>query len=827
MTGSKSRPGRRVGSFFLFTAACVASGTAAAQCFSDGSTLPPFPTPGEVPCYIVVQPIDVCGTSGPTTCAPFNTTSETGDPSTAGYNVQGQFMNETSPNPIGFVVDPTTGVSPPPSGDINGVDITRTLLNQLGVDLMWLPMATYNSQINPNTGTFQTLNVFQTTNSSGATILQSDDFLTLSFQKQISDGKPTFGPPSGTPNPNFPKQPLGWPPNVINMFFVATLNPPTEGGMLYGFGWICNNGAAISQNTFGFPRSRTSPPPRPDTIAHELGHNLCLDHPIFGAGPYNPWDPNTNLQGGVVPAIPDNPLLSECDPSYPACARNLMTTGSLRTEPAVECMLAALPTPTPCFLGGVEMPTLANGKADQVTTPSSASPTQLPLSQQAEVLTGGSGLLQTSNPSMKSGFLNPIPRERTKAQIGTGDSSTGQIIFDLSGPTGGRPGETLVAWILTLPQEQTFARYNRFHIVSQSRQHLIQDVDHHPDTDNNPVVKDIAYFPDADNNRDTSSSKHNREKTADTPCTAPTAECLIIKFESPGLGPHDSISFSSSVLSGDAPITNNDLCKAKITYIFSDGYATTSNLGPCPAVSLPLIASSWRPDPTVSPRFVKPRALLTVADAPLHPPLHPLPCTTDSNGHCLDPTQTGLSDADPSKEGGQPGHSCNNGELNGTIHDNVTVSAGQNCVFTSPCEIRGNLTINGGNVYLDCDLDGNLTENGGTLKLDASAHVFGNVQISQASAFTLAHGAVIDGNLRIEDLSETVPQKGTVCGTQVKGNLVAQNNISPIEIGGTTAQHCAGNTVAGNLQCTNNTALTGAANIVKGHALGQCATFVQ
>ena len=64
-----------------------------------------------------------------------------------------------------------------------------------------------------------------------------------------------------------------------------------------------------------------------------------------------------------------------------------------------------------------------------------------------------------------------------------------------------------------------------------------------------------------------------------------------------------SILFSKGILSGGgAPITNDDLCKAKITYIFSDGYATTSKLGSCPAMSLPLISSSWRPDPTVSPR---------------------------------------------------------------------------------------------------------------------------------------------------------------------------------------------------------------------------------
>ena len=60
----------------------------------------------------------------------------------------------------------------------------------------------------------------------------------------------------------------------------------------------------------------------------------------FGAGPYNPWNMTTNPYGGVVPTIPATPLIMECDPGYPACARNLMTTGSLRTEPTVACLLA-------------------------------------------------------------------------------------------------------------------------------------------------------------------------------------------------------------------------------------------------------------------------------------------------------------------------------------------------------------------------------------------------------------------------------------------------------------------------------------------------------
>ena len=156
-------------------------------------------------------------------------------------------------------------------------------------------------------------------------------------------------------------------------------------------------------------------------------------------------------------------------------------------------------------------------------------------------------------------------------------------------------------------------------------------------------------------------------------------------------------------------------------------------------------------------------AVLSIS-LPLASPSTSLPCTLDPvTGQCMSLT---LADADPSREGGQSGQSCNNGPINGTIAGNVTVSAPQYCRYTSPCEITGNLTIDGGSVYLDCALDGNLTENGGILVLGPSASVGGNVLISQASSFTLGQPgtpmnptALIRGNLVIQNLPSTVPQR--------------------------------------------------------------------
>jgi hypothetical protein len=147
------------------------------------------------------------------------------------------------------------------------------------------------------------------------------------------------------------------------------------------------------------------------------------------------------------------------------------------------------------------------------------------------------------------------------------------------------------------------------------------------------------------------------------------------------------------------------------------------------------------------------------------------------------------------------GQSCN-GLFNGFLNGDVTVSAGQNCVFTGPCEIKGNLTLNGGSLDLACTVDGNLTENAGSVVLRQNARIGGNATISGISAFSLG-GATIGGDLSIQQLSIGQPP-GAVCGTVISGNLTVQNNRSPIEIGANNASACAGNTVGHDLQAGNN-----------------------
>ncbi len=198
--------------------------------------------------YITVQPVTVCS-AGPTTCAPFNPFGQTGPTAPVGY------------------VDPATGLN-----------ITRAIYNQIGIDVTFLPVVQ-----DLNASSFQTLHV-TTDPTSG--LLTSADFKTLSQQNGISQGAQ-------------PQAPLSSNPTTMNFFFVNSLVPATP-GLLYGFSWLNNNGSAIGANTFGVKVGIITLPGRPDTIAHEIGHVLDLDHTTFGAG----------------------------------APTNLMTSGDTRTEPS-------------------------------------------------------------------------------------------------------------------------------------------------------------------------------------------------------------------------------------------------------------------------------------------------------------------------------------------------------------------------------------------------------------------------------------------------------------------------------------------------------------
>ena len=88
-------------------------------------------------------------------------------------------------------------------------------------------------------------------------------------------------------------------------------------------------------------------------------------------------------------------------------------------------------------------------------------------------------------------------------------------------------------------------------------------------------------------------------------------------------------------------------CKgAQVTFIFTDGYATTSAL--TPSGSGQLVAGSQFPDPRAPSQVTSPNTV---------PGSGNMPCTPILNQfgmlNCLNPINTGISDGNPSEEGGQ------------------------------------------------------------------------------------------------------------------------------------------------------------------------------
>jgi hypothetical protein len=536
----------RKGALLLtWTAASLSSGSALADLTACAA--------GSVCYYVAIQPIDVCSSNG-TGCAPFNTSSKTGNPGAA-----------TSTTPIGFVDAATKK------------DITRAIWNQLGVDLAWSPLRQYNNT------TFQTLRIVPcsstnlpcaATNPTGFT---STDFLQLSQQSAISTGSvPSPTSPAGVP--------VALQPTVVNMFFVNTLVPPSP-GTLYGFSWITNNGIAIGANTFFPPFPLT---PRFDTLAHELGHNLGLDH----ADQFNPNALNIDV----------------------------MTAGATRTEPGSAS--AAIADVTPGASG--------YGTADQFNT--SAAPTQK--SQVA-----------------LSGLLNPIASSTTTAQtpstgtIGTalvvsntaGDVTTitnapnstkpnTSINFEVTGPTSGRPNETLIGLNVTLGKGLHFDPTNKVHF----------------------------FFPGSGF---VTSATYDHGNTGDPNCPDPATQCLLVQLSNRGLPEGSFLDFSQGIVGAPGQVgsvaktvTLNDLVSAgvNITYKFDDGLVITSALalnGCCE-----LVANSQNPSSTISTQ-IDPNVFVSI---PGHLPCTAIGAEGGIGGTCPDPGATPIGDGDPSQEGGQP-----------------------------------------------------------------------------------------------------------------------------------------------------------------------------
>jgi hypothetical protein len=527
MRGLRWDYSRALWGMLLSVTACLAAGAASAQV--------------PVTDYVVVQPINVCSSTG--------------------------------------VCPPVINLSDP----VTGVNIADSIWSQVGIRVSFLPVVKWNSPTNPlakigdQTTDYRTLHVCNCGSGTGActspavpscgTGSSSNDLTVVSQQPSISMNtvpNPT-NPPGGATtcavaNGVFqpPCVPVSTNPTTINQFYGQNIAPPPGQTHLQilGFSWDNGNGSFISSGASA------------DTVAHELGHVLGLEHTTFGAGPLT------------------------CSAPYPnsSCSHNLMTAGSgVRKVPSSLNNCGSSGTQS-CWFSQVPPNFMAT----------SATPVPLDLMD-----TNQMGAAQ------QSGFLNPIPVSTTTATDPTycfpyGDYSIcySYITFNVTGVTsGGRSGETLVAWALMLPASTASQVAIPFVPLPYGvpRPKLIQDVDYpHGDHDND--IGQPYYL------GTTWSSK------CGTPTVDATESCLIVEFNQPGAGAKDSVTFAMLF---QGTVTNANLCGGEVIYLFSDGAIHSSQL-PCSGATT-LTTTSQMADLTVPLEIQNPSTFVGATDTPCIP----------------------------------------------------------------------------------------------------------------------------------------------------------------------------------------------------------------
>jgi hypothetical protein len=548
-------------------------------------------------CKLTVQPIDVCDSTG-ASCPFVNSLGQTA-------------RNALGTNRIGFI-DPLTGLN-----------AEQAAFAQIGVSLAFAPLVMYKSPTNPVSGgpDYRSLHTCSCNSAMGnacpsisscSTGASSVDLLTLTQQAPPGLTSPPGPMPiwqGGTPLP-----PLNADQTIPNLFFVKSIAPISAGTIIRGFSWDGNNGGAIASD------SVFSSPFGVGTIAHEIGH-------MAGA-----WEHNTLGAG---------PLM--CPNKYPdpnsECTENLMTAGSSprqlpngfidRTtfncgaQLGQACWVPQVPPANTTPPKALDL--LTTGGAGQCTIPSQC------LSQQATILLSNFVYPIPNTVSGASGGAASAAQASVQSTAKTGAASSSStsgspVIFNVSGVSGGSPGETLLAYVVMIPQPSSgpqfsFSGSNPFALIKQSRRNLLEDFDRQPLDGDVPYPSCNPPFP------------------PDTPSLL-CGEVEFNRSKGQGFGEHDFIKFSLNILKGSAPATLADLCGAKVAFIYSDGYAPVSALGSGSCSGSSLTATSLSQDPTTPPQVV------TVSTAP-GPGTTP-GCTPNDQGVCSNPVVTGVTDSHPS-----------------------------------------------------------------------------------------------------------------------------------------------------------------------------------
>jgi hypothetical protein len=366
---------------------------------------------------------------------------------------------------------------------------------QAGIDVVFFPVQSYNSPANTidpswnnikdasTGGTFtysainyQTLHLVNVLCADNFVALTSPDFQTLTqhsictehgglanvngYQKLANPPLALSAPPPLAINGCSTALPCSKNSNAIDTFFVnfyLGTGVPT-GSAQYGFSWINGDGVSVNQSIFALTQ------PRYDTLAHEIGHALALNHTNFGATSlsatnnlmllggnratsYNPGCEQLTGNFSSSPLIYNNGVLFDLDYStktFMPCTVNGLENGAaladqlvLQSElvpPATSPVCPSPLDPTTCFTqqgaaalspfinqtapntanagGGAVFTSMTTTSTTSTTSTPSSGGTGTPAPLQFTISVGTAGASNAGIPDLVSSIIALLPSDQ-------------------------------------------------------------------------------------------------------------------------------------------------------------------------------------------------------------------------------------------------------------------------------------------------------------------------------------------------------------------------------------------------------------------------------
>ena len=630
--------------------------------------------------FVVINPIVVCN-SGGTGCATYglSCTSASGSQVCTASPAP---SSATTTTPIGFV-----------DADTN-VNLTRAFWAQAGIDVVFFPIQQYNSPTNTIPSSWSGLKDAVNTSSSLSYPLLDKDYTSLHQVNVLcSDGLPYLTSPDfealtqhsicsdhGGMGPGYtklasqnpPVAPSPAPPlaingcggscstnsNALDMFFVnKVVSYPGNASAIYGFSWINGDGVSIvGGGTNSIFPTTTGTTPRFDTVAHETGHNLGLDHTTYGAA----TDTTGTGQGGFITLLEGNMML-------------LGTTRAISSKSGCQMTTTTLTTPTPppyIYNGGAladldyttatfnPCPTMNyNMIADHLTTGSACTnPKDRTTCTNQEAAAAISPFINATAPNNANAgggqaFLANLATTSAPSSGGSGPPAPLQITITADGnPNDANVIPDLAATIIALLPSDPLS-FNGNQPVAQ--------------IGGTPINPNVTC--DANNLQNcavtvTVTKLTNQQVTGNPGCDSgtgqpPSAQCVRITYSvapTNGFGPDNpacqfpgncvtagspvisvilAVSFNKSA---DDIITGNLLTGAQYTSIDVNGFATTTLFGPAPNG---FIANSANPDLTTANVLLNPKSFQNASAVKFGSP----PFNNRNLAHCTQPWITVVS----------------------------------------------------------------------------------------------------------------------------------------------------------------------------------------